>query len=79
MYDNLRHKLDIDDLLFETRNKEYGAYQLRKRYNSVVVAGIILATLVVSSIVVIPFMLNQGFRSCSFRRGRLCTGSDGKY
>jgi protein TonB len=60
MYDNLRHKLDIDDLLFVTRNKEYGAYQLRKRYNSVVVAGIILATLVVSSIVVIPFMLNKG-------------------
>jgi protein TonB len=60
MYDNLRHKLDIDDLLFESRNKEYGAYQLRKRYNSVVVAGIILATLLVSSIIVIPFILNKG-------------------
>jgi protein TonB len=57
MFDNLRHKLDFDDLLFETRNRDYGAYQLRKRYNSVVVAGIILATLLVSSAVVFPFIL----------------------
>ena len=58
MFDNLRHKLDFDDLLFETRNKEYGAYQLRKQYNSVVVVGIILATLLVGSAIVLPFILN---------------------
>ena len=45
MFDNLRDTLDFDDLLFEKRNKDYGAYQLRKRYNSVVIAGIILASL----------------------------------
>ena len=48
MYDNLRKKIDFDDLLFESRNKDYGAYQLRKRYNSVVIAGIILASILVS-------------------------------
>jgi periplasmic protein TonB len=57
MFDNLRYKLDFDDLLFESRNKDYGAYQLRKRYNSVVVAGIILASLLVGSTIVLPFML----------------------
>jgi len=57
MFDNLRNVLDFDDLLFETRNKDYGAYQLRKRYNSVVIAGIILASLLVSSAVIIPFIL----------------------
>ena len=57
MYDNLSRWLDIDDLLFQTRNKDYGAYQLRKRYNSVVIAGIILATLIVSLAVIIPFIL----------------------
>jgi protein TonB len=60
MFDNLRHKLDFDDLLFETRNKDYGAYQLRRRYNSVVVAGIILAALLVCTAVILPFILNSG-------------------
>jgi protein TonB len=60
MFDNLRHKLDFDDLLFELRNKDYGAYQLRKRYNSVVVAGIILAALCVGTAVVLPFVLRPG-------------------
>lgn len=58
MYDNLRKWLDIDDLLFQSRNKDYGAYQLRKRYNSVVIAGIILASLIVSLAVIIPFVLS---------------------
>jgi periplasmic protein TonB len=59
MYDNLRKKIDFDDLLFESRNKDYGAYQLRKRYNSVVIAGIILASLLVCCVVVIPFILTS--------------------
>ena len=56
MFENLRKVLDFDDLLFETRNKDYGAYQLRKRYNSVVIACIILASLLVTSAVVLPFI-----------------------
>jgi periplasmic protein TonB len=58
MFDNLRDTLDFDDLLFETRNRDYGAYQLRKKYNSVVVAGIILACLMVSAIVILPFVIS---------------------
>jgi periplasmic protein TonB len=57
MFDNLRHKLDFDDLLFERRNRNYGAYQLRKKYNAVVFAGIIIASLMVSSAVILPFVL----------------------
>ena len=57
MDDNLKEVPDFDDLLFEMRNKDYGAYQLRKRYNSVVIAGIILASLMVSSAVILPFIL----------------------
>jgi protein TonB len=57
MYDNLRKWLDIDDLLFQKRNRDYGAYQLRKRYNSVVIMGIILASLLVSAAVILPFVL----------------------
>jgi protein TonB len=57
MYDNLRNLLDFDDLLFETRNKDYGSYQLRKTYNSVVITGVIVASLLVSAAVVLPFIL----------------------
>jgi periplasmic protein TonB len=57
MYDNLRRWLDFDDLLFQSRNKDYGAYQLRKRYNAAVVAGIFLACLLVSSAVIVPFII----------------------
>jgi periplasmic protein TonB len=57
MYDNLRNVLDFDDLLFQNRNKDYGAYQLRKRYNSVVMICIILASALVSTAVILPFVL----------------------
>jgi protein TonB len=57
MYDNLRRWLDIDDLLFQSRNKDYGAYQLRKKYNSVVTICITLGTVLMSLAVIIPFIL----------------------
>jgi protein TonB len=59
MYDNLRNRLDFDDLLFETRNKDYGAYKLRKRYNSVIITGIILASFLLTFTVVFPFILTS--------------------
>ncbi len=58
MFDNLRDTLEFDDLLFESRNKDYGAYQLRKKYNSVMVAGIILASLLVSAAVILPYVIS---------------------
>ncbi len=59
MYDNLRHRLEFDDLLFKMRNKEYGAYQLRKKYNSVLIFGVIIASLIMSSVVIIPFIFTS--------------------
>ena len=47
----------LDDLLFEGRNMEYGAYQLRKRYNRVLITGIIIASIVGCAAVIIPFVL----------------------
>jgi protein TonB len=67
MFDNLRDTLEFDDLLFETRNRDYGAYQLRKRYNSVMVAGIIIASLLVSAAVILPFVITP--RSDKFIAG----------
>ena len=56
MDDNLGAVPDFDDLIFDQRNKDYGAYQLRKRYNSVVILGIIIASLLVSFAVILPFI-----------------------
>lgn len=44
----------FDDILFESRNKEYGAYQLRKRYNRVVAAGVLISVFLGSAAVIIP-------------------------
>jgi len=57
MFDNLRDMLDFDDLLFEKRNRDYGAFKLRKGYNSAVVSGIFIATLIVCLAVIIPAIL----------------------
>ena len=46
----------FDDLVFEGRNREYGAYQLRKRYNSVLLAGVLIAVLFACAVVIIPFL-----------------------
>jgi protein TonB len=48
---------DFDDLLFETRNKEYGAYQLRKRYNRVLLAGILVSISIGCAAVLLPFLI----------------------
>lgn len=50
---------DFDDLIFESRNKEYGAYLLRKRYNSVVITGIIIASLIGCLAVIVPFTIKS--------------------
>ncbi len=57
MNSDLKKVARFDDLIFENRNKEYGAYQLRKRYKSVLITGIFVASLLTSAIVIIPFVI----------------------
>jgi periplasmic protein TonB len=47
---------NFDDLVFENRNKEYGAYLLRKRYNRTLFAGTVFASLLAVTAVLIPFL-----------------------
>jgi len=47
---------DFDDLVFKNRNREYGAYQLRKRYNKVLFTCIIVAIFIATAAVLIPFL-----------------------
>jgi protein TonB len=45
-----------DELIFESRNREYGAYILRKRYNAVLSWGIIFSMAIGSVSVIVPFL-----------------------
>lgn len=47
---------DFDDLVFENRNREYGAYKLRKRYNRALLTGVIIGSLLMTAVVLIPFL-----------------------
>lgn len=57
MFDNLRNTWNLDEEVFENRNRDYGAYQLRKKYNAVVTASIIFAVLIFSGAVLMPFLV----------------------
>jgi periplasmic protein TonB len=50
---------DFDDLVFESRNKDYGAFQLRKKYKSAVFQGLIISSAIGCSAVLIPFLINS--------------------
>jgi protein TonB len=48
---------DFDDLVFENRNRDYGAYQLRKKYNNALLTGIIISSMLGILAVLIPFLI----------------------
>jgi protein TonB len=56
MKDDLRKVSGFDELVFENRNREYGAYLLRKRYNATVIISLIAAIIIACSVVIIPFL-----------------------
>lgn len=48
----------MDDLLFKNRNKEYGAYKLRKQYNKTLALSLFVSVIFVLLVVLVPFILN---------------------
>jgi len=46
----------FDDIVFESRNKEYGAYRLRKRYSQNVAISILVATIIIATAVITPYL-----------------------
>jgi protein TonB len=46
----------FDDVVFEHRNKEYGAYQLRKKYNRVVLISTLIGIFVLSTMIIVPYL-----------------------
>lgn len=46
----------FDDIVFEVRNKEYGAYKLRKKYNRTVLIALLIGIFVLATVVITPFI-----------------------
>ncbi|MCX6328990.1 MAG: energy transducer TonB [Bacteroidia bacterium] len=46
----------FEDIVFETRNKEYGAYNLRKKYNRNVLIALLIGLFIIITLVVAPYL-----------------------
>ncbi len=46
----------FDDIVFENRNKEYGAYSLRKKYNRNVFIALIIGIIILGTAVIAPYL-----------------------
>jgi periplasmic protein TonB len=64
---------DFDDIVFKRLNREYGAYILRKRYTRVLTLSIILAIIIGSIVVIIPFLRISGQKSKEIYTSRYVT------
>ena len=47
---------DFNDIIFENRNKEYGAYKLRKKYNIHLITGLLIGLVLISTVTVTPYL-----------------------
>ena len=47
----------LDEIVFENRNKEYGAYDLRTKYRSILTKAFILGTVLFCIAAVTPFVI----------------------
>jgi protein TonB len=46
----------FDDIVFEQRNKEYGAYSLRKKYKPTVILAMLIGILILGTLVIAPYL-----------------------
>jgi protein TonB len=46
----------FDDIVFEDRNKEYGAYKLRKKYNRTVIVALVIGTIILATAIITPYL-----------------------
>ena len=47
----------FDDIVFESRNRDYGAYVLRKKYPRAILTGVLISLFVGSASVLLPFFI----------------------
>jgi periplasmic protein TonB len=60
----------LNDIVFELRNKEYGAYKLRKKYNRNVLIGVLVGLLILCTAVITPHLYAKAMESKKAREER---------
>jgi protein TonB len=60
----------FNDIVFELRNKEYGAYKLRKKYNRNVLIGVLVGLLILDTAVITPHLYAKAMESKKAREER---------
>ena len=51
---------DFDDIVFEFRNKEYGAYRLRKKYNRNIMIAVFMGAVFAATAIITPYIIAKG-------------------
>lgn len=57
----------FDEIVFEDRNKEYGAYVLRRNYKRNVIISLLMAIAIMTASVIIPYLKTKGMEGLSNR------------
>lgn len=60
----------FDDIVFEDRNKEYGAYTLRKRYNRTVIIAMLVGIIIIATAIITPYLNAKALENRSKRAER---------
>lgn len=60
----------FDDIVFAYRNKEYGAYKLRKKYRPTVMLALLIGVLIIGTLVITPYLNAKAAESRSKRAER---------
>ena len=56
MANNLKKIPEFDDIVFRIRNKEYGAYVLRRNYDKTVIVSLLISILILGTIIITPYL-----------------------
>lgn len=56
MADEMKYKIPFDDIVFEHRNKEYGAYRLRKKYSRNLMIGMLIGIIIIGTAIITPYL-----------------------
>ncbi|HLP73865.1 MAG TPA: energy transducer TonB [Bacteroidales bacterium] len=60
----------FDEIVFENRNKEYGAYKLRKKYRPTVMLALLIAVVIIGSLIIGPYLNAKAAENRSKRAER---------
>ena len=60
----------FDDIVFEDRNKEYGAYRLRKKYSRNVIIAMLIGIIILATAVITPYLNAKALESKAKRAER---------